>query len=111
MHLKISARAESYTRSACRQPSFGAKEERFAASQSHFAYRLVFLGGYRIRSVPKIKDFDRAAKTVGVSIPPHPQTTAQAPQGFEILSVCTAVSAAAADAAQYSASAAAKIGR
>ena len=72
VHLKISARAESYIRSACRQPSFGAKEERFAASQSHFAYRLVFLGGYRIRSVPKIKDFDRAAKTVGVSIPPHP---------------------------------------
>ena len=26
VHLKISARAESYTRSACRQPSFGAKE-------------------------------------------------------------------------------------
>ena len=53
----------------------------------------------------------KRSKTVGVSIPPHPQTTAQAPQGFEILSVCTAVSAAAADAAQYSASAAAKIGR
>ena len=38
----------------------------------------------------------KRSKTVGVSIPPHPQTTAQAPQGFEILSVCTAVSAAAA---------------
>ena len=35
--------------------------QRFAASQSHFAYRLVLLECYRIRPVPEITDFDRAA--------------------------------------------------
>ena len=54
----VERKTDNKHRPACLLPKIN---QRFALSQSHFAYRLVFLERYRIRPVPKITDFDRAA--------------------------------------------------